>query len=104
MNNNISKISFKIKTTKCAEILNKLRNDNSNKQHFYHAVTEAYLLDDKEFLEWWNKYLLSIKYPKIRLKAKIKLINEGKELEKDFALLNDEEIENIFDILENFED
>ncbi len=44
-----------------------------------------------------------MKIPKSRLKAKIELINEGKELEKDFAL-NQDEIENIFDILENFED
>ncbi len=101
--NDTSKVSFKLKTVKCADFVNRLKNDNVNKQQFFTAVSDAYLHDDTEFLEWWHNYLATIKYPKLRLKAKIKLINQGKELEKDFAL-NDEEIQNIFDLLENVED
>ena len=99
----LSKVSFRLNIFKCAEFAIKLKEENVNKQIFLHAVSQAYLDDDEHFLKWWHKYLESRKTPKIRLKRKIKLINEGKELEKDFAL-NEEEIENIFDILENFED
>jgi hypothetical protein len=99
----ISKVSFKLPTVKCAELAVKMKNDNVRKQQFLETVVIAYLSDDKEFLEWWHKSLKTIKIPKTRLNAKIQLINQGKELERDFAL-NEDEIENIFDILENFED
>jgi len=99
----ISRVSFKFPTVKCAELAVKMKNDNVRKQQFFQAIAQAYLSDDGEFIKWWHNHLKNIKIPKARLKAKIQLINEGKELEKDFAL-NEEEIENIFDILENFED
>jgi predicted DNA-binding transcriptional regulator len=99
----ISKVSFKFPTVKCAELALKMKNDNARKQQFFQAVAEAYLVDDELFNKWWHNYLKTMKIPKSRLKAKIELINEGKELERDFAL-NEDEIENLFDILENFED
>jgi len=99
----LTKLSFRIPTTRAAQLAAKLRYDQTNGAAFLRAVVEAYLDDNNELMKWWFEYKNTLKYPKIRLKGRIKLIKEGKELEKDFAL-DREEIENIFDILENIED
>jgi hypothetical protein len=99
----LTKISFRMPTQKAAEFAGKLKYDQTNGAKFLRAVVDAYLDDQDEFMKWWFEYKNTLNYPKIRLKGRIKLIKEGKELEKDFAL-NKDEIENIFDILENIED
>ncbi len=47
----ISKVSFKFPTVKCAELAVKMKNDNARKQQFFQAVAEAYLSDDEL---WFN--------------------------------------------------
>jgi len=101
--NSINKLYFRLPSEKTARFVAKLKYDQVTGPKFLQAVIDAYLDDSEEFMNWWFTYKSTLKYPKIRLKGRIKLINEGKELEKDFAL-NEEEIENIFDILENIED
>ena len=51
----ISKVSFKFPTVKCAELAVKMKNDNARKQQFFQAVAEAYLVDDELF----NKIIYS---------------------------------------------
>ena len=99
----LTKLSFRMPTTRAAQFVAKLRYDQTNGAKFLRTVVDAYLDDHDEFMKWWFEYKNTLNYPKIRLKGRIKLIKEGKELEKDFAL-NKDEIENIFDILENIED
>ena len=99
----LTKLSFRMPTSRAAQLVTKLRYDQTNGAVFLRAVVEAYLDDNEELMKWFFEYKKTLNYPKIRLKGRIKLIKEGKELEKDFAL-NKDEIENIFDILENIED
>ena len=99
----LTKLSFRMPTAKAAQLVTKLRYDQTNGAKFLRTVVDAYLDDNDEFMKWWFEYKKTINYPKIRLKGRIKLIKEGKELEKDFAL-NKDEIENIFDLLENVDD
>lgn len=99
----LTKLSFRMPTTRAAQFVSKLRYDQTNGAKFLRAVVDAYLDDNDELMKWFFEYKKTLNYPKIRLKGRIKLIKEGKELEKDFAL-NKDEIENIFDILENVDD
>ena len=99
----LTKLSFRMPTTRAAQFVSKLRYDQTNGAKFFRAVVDAYLDDNDELMKWFFEYKKTLNYPKIRLKGRIKLIKQGKELEKDFAL-NKDEIENIFDILENIDD
>ena len=101
--NSVNKLYFRLPAEKTARFIAKLKYDQVTGPKFLQSVIDAYLDDNEEFMNWWFEYKSTLKYPKIRLKGRIKLIKEGKELEKDFAL-NKDEIENIFDILENIED
>ena len=51
-------------------------------------------------MEWFNT---KRKTPKKRIKKVEKLVEEGRNLESEYYLSN-EEVENIFDIIENIED
>lgn len=93
-------IVFYEKISNSVELIVRLKNDNLNGANFFRTVIKAYLEYDPKFMEWFNA---EVKIPKIRVEKKKELFEEGRELSKDYYL-NNEEIENIFDILEKIED
>lgn len=94
----IKKVSIYITDSSHAELLLKLRYDDLTQKKFFKLMIESYLLDDKDFKEFFNKKLeekLSVR----KKKNKLKDTQEQEIIERDFAL-NEDEIENIFDIIE----
>ncbi len=92
---------FWIERQKQAELIVKLFQDGYRRQSdFLRDVIDAYLSDDPEFNAWMNKKRIergNIR-TKARLERKQKLITKAQELE-DF-LFSEQDISNIFDIIE----
>ena len=93
-------IAFYERIENSVELLVRLKNDGFNGARFFRCVIEAYLSYDPKFMEWFNT---KRKTPKKRIKKVEKLVQEGNNLESEYYLSN-EEVENIFDIIENIED
>ena len=93
-------IAFYERIENSVELLVRLKNDGFNGARFFRSVIEAYLSHDPKFMEWFNS---NRKTPKKRIKKVEKLVEEGRNLESEYYLSN-EEVENIFDIIENIED
>ena len=75
-------------------------DDIKTQSEFFRMCVESYLSQDKLFMEFLDDYKVN---KKVQAKRKVsksrKLRQKGDQLLKDLAL-TDEEIENIFDILE----
>ena len=78
----------------------RLQYDGMNQSNFFRAMIAGYLAKDEHIMsyigEYKEKYVI---HNKKKRKETEKLLEKGKELEQDFAL-NQDDIENIFDILE----
>lgn len=97
-------ILFYEKISNSVELLVRLKNDKLNGSKFFRAVIQAYLNNDELFMAWYYNDVVKIqKTPKNRLEKRKQLFKEGEQLASDYYL-NDEDIENIFDIIENIED
>ena len=75
-------------------------DDIKTQSEFFRVCTESYLNQDKLFMEFLDDYKIN---KKVQAKHKVnksrKLRGKGEQMLKDLALTEDE-IENIFDILE----
>lgn len=78
----------------------RLQHDKLKQAEFFRLIVTGYLERDKDILSYVHRYLESeSKMSKKNLSKNKELINDGKEKESVFAL-NEDEIENIFDLLE----
>lgn len=94
----IKKVVIHITDGSHAEFLIKLKYHELTQKKFFSMMMESYLKDDKDLLYFINKKMeekISVR----RRKNKIKDLEETEETIKNFGL-DDEEIENIFDIIE----
>ncbi len=101
MSDDVEKITFYVNTKRKAELKIKLFSDGLTQSAFFRSVINAYLEENEAFMSWME--VCKDKTGKLQSKSlKTKMARERKkikELENKFAL-NDDEIENIFDILE----
>ena len=94
------KVLFYLEVEKSVEMVVRLKNDGLNGAKFFRSIVEAYLTYDPKFMEWFNS---RHSIPKKRVKKVEKLVVDGAKIMEDYYLTN-EEVENIFDIIENIED
>ena len=97
------KIVFYDSDKRYADLKIRLEHDKLSQAKFFRVILTGYLSQDPDILNFVDKLKASKrnnKTSKKRNKEIRELVNDGNEtLEK--VLLNEDEIENIFDILEN---
>ena len=97
------KIVFYDSDKRYADLKIRLEHDKLSQAKFFRGILTGYLSQDPDILNFVDKLKASKrndKTSKKRNKEIRELVNDGNEtLEK--ILLNEDEIENIFDILEN---
>tara|TARA_R110000824_G_scaffold93781_3_gene226786 strand:- start:853 stop:1185 length:333 start_codon:yes stop_codon:yes gene_type:complete len=96
-----SKLAFFINAKSHENLKVRLYYDEINTQsEFFRICIESYLNQDKLFMEFLDDYKITKKIQsKKRTTGSRKLRAKGNQLLKDLAL-TDEDVENIFDILE----
>jgi hypothetical protein len=78
----------------------RLRFDGLNQSKFFRAMITGYLEKDSDLMCYLDNYIRKNKLQGINKRdASRRLIEKGREAEKMFSL-NEEEVENIFDIIE----
>tara|TARA_R110000796_G_scaffold41151_3_gene101870 strand:- start:785 stop:1120 length:336 start_codon:yes stop_codon:yes gene_type:complete len=83
-----------------AELKIRLKHDEFTQAEFFRTLITGYLEKDKDILAFLHGYISRDgKQSKKHLIKNKQLVEEGKITESKFAL-NDNEIENIFDLLE----
>jgi len=98
------KINFVINVKKHVDLRIRLRHDDLSQVKFFKAMVDGYLENDALILQYINQYKEKNNIQSIKKREKsMKLIEEGKE-ELDKFIFSDEELENIFDIIETGED
>jgi hypothetical protein len=93
------KVVFYEETDQHAKLLIQLFYDSLRQGEFFRAVIAGYVNGDEDLFNFIQNYKLDAEKNKSRRKIIIKERKKQKELESEFAL-NQDEIENIFDILE----
>ena len=94
------KIVFYDTDKRHAELKIRLKHDQLTQAEFFRTLITGYLDKEENILCFLDKYILKEgKQGKSNLIKNRKLIEEGRLVEQKFAL-SDDEIENIFDILE----
>tara|TARA_E500000305_G_C3942038_1_gene197947 strand:+ start:90 stop:413 length:324 start_codon:yes stop_codon:yes gene_type:complete len=101
MSDDVEKITFYENTKTKAELKIKLYSDGLTQSSFFRSVIEAYLSEEQTFALWLegckeNTGTLKSKSMKTKMAREKKKLNQ---IENKFAL-GEDEIENIFDILE----
>ena len=94
------KIVFYDTDKRHAELKIRLKHDRLTQAEFFRTLITGYLDKDENVLLFLDKYILD--NGKLRKKSLVtsrELIKDGKDIEKVFAL-GEDEIENIFDLLE----
>ena len=83
-----------------ADLRIRLKYDGMNQSQFFRAMITGYLEKDESILNYLDKYKekYQVQGQKKRDGAKL-MMKKGRVVEKEFGL-NEDEIENIFDILE----
>ena len=97
----VEKITFYDTEKRKAELKIKLHGDGLSQAHFFRSVIEAYISEDGDFMGWFEHYFVN--NSKIKNKAiKNKTLQQKQNAKKVEAAfnLNSDEIENIFDLLE----
>jgi len=93
------KIVFYDTDKRHAELKIRLKHDRITQADFFRTLMTGYLDKDENVLSFLDKYLLDNgKQSRTILNKNRKLIDDGRETERKFAL-SDDEIEDIFDIL-----
>ena len=93
------KIVFYDSDKRHAELKVRLKHDSLTQAEFFRTLITGYLDKDENVLSFLDKYILkNDKQSNSALNKNRKLIDDGREVERKFALSNDE-IESIFDIL-----
>jgi len=94
------RISFMDTDKRNADLIIRLKQDGLTKTKFFRAILDGYLNQDDRIMEFVNEYKLeSGSQSKKKAKVVQSKIEQGKENKRKFGL-NEDEIENIFDILE----
>jgi hypothetical protein len=96
------KIIFYDSDKRYADFKIRLKHDNISQPQFFRGIMSAYLKNDKDFRVVIDKIKKSkrINHNKEDISSKAELINEGQEV-FDKIILDEEELTNIFDMLEN---
>jgi hypothetical protein len=96
------KVVFYDSDKRFAELKIRLQHDGISQAQFFRGIVTGYLMQDGDVLSYVDKLKASKNIgnrTKKSIKEERELINTGKEQSNKLAL-GDEEIENIFDILE----
>jgi translation elongation factor P/translation initiation factor 5A len=94
------KIVFYDTDKRHVELKIRLKHDRLTQAEFFRTLITGYLDKDENVLLFLDKYILENgKLRKKNLFTNRALIKDGKDVEKAFAL-GEDEIENIFDLLE----
>tara|TARA_R110000796_G_scaffold248539_2_gene375386 strand:- start:340 stop:681 length:342 start_codon:yes stop_codon:yes gene_type:complete len=96
------KVVFYDSDKRFAELKIRLQHDGVSQAQFFRGIVTGYLMQDGDVLSYVDKLKASKNIgnrTKKSIKEERELINTGKEQSNKLAL-GDEEIENIFDILE----
>lgn len=94
------KIVFYDTNKRHADLKVRLKYDDITQSEFFRCLITGYLKKDERILSYLDAHAQRIKKrSKAKSKAAEDLIDDGRQLERNF-LLDDGEIENIFDILE----
>ena len=94
------KIVFYDTDKRHVELKIRLKHDRLTQAEFFRTLITGYLEKDEDILTFLHKYIAQHgKQSKRHLIKNAQLIDEGRETKSRFAL-NEDEIENIFDILE----
>ena len=96
------KVVFYDSDKRFAELKIRLQHDGISQAQFFRGIVTGYLMQDGDVLSYVDKLKTSKNIgnrSKKSIKEERRLINTGKEQSNKLAL-GDEEIENIFDILE----
>ena len=96
------KVVFYDSDKRFAELKIRLQHDGISQAQFFRGIVTGYLMQDGDVLSYVDKLKASKNIgnrSKKSIKEERELINTGKE-QLDKLALGDEEIENIFDILE----
>ena len=96
------KVVFYDSDKRFAELKIRLQHDGISQDQFFRGIVTGYLMQDGDVLSYVDKLKASKNIgnrTKKSIKEERELINTGKE-QLDKLALGDEEIENIFDILE----
>ena len=101
MKESTEKITFYDTEKRKAELKIKLHHDGLTQADFFRSVISAYIIEEDDFMKWFVDYRAT--NSKIRSKANqskiLKQADKANQTKNKFGLGNDE-IENIFDILE----
>ena len=96
------KVVFYDSDKRFAELKIRLQHDGISQAQFFRGIVTGYLMQDGDVLSYVDRLKASKNIgnrTKKSIKEERELINTGKE-QMDKLALGDEEIENIFDILE----
>ena len=98
------KIMFYDSDKRHADLKIRLQYDGLKQNEFFRAVVTAYLEKEEDFMKFIDKYREENEtMDKTKLRKQNKTKKQEKELKTKFSL-NDNEIESIFDILEEHSD
>jgi hypothetical protein len=94
------KLMFYDTAKRQADLRIRLRYDGLNQSEFFRAMITGYLDKDIELLSYLDKYKQTYSVQGVNKRdASKRLLDQGRATEKKFALA-EEEIENIFDLIE----
>jgi len=95
----LKKICFEELDKVHADLKIRLHYDGIKQNEFFRMAIKKYLEKDDRMLEIINEYKeLKRKQSKLKIKKSKKLILDGQEIEKQFAL-DESEVDKIFDII-----
>ena len=97
-------LTFAIEEKKHVDLRIRLRHDDLSQVKFFKAMVDGYLENNDLILQYIKDYKEKNKVQgRVKREKTIKLIEKGKEEAHKFAF-SDDELENIFDIIETGED
>jgi len=98
------KVVFQSTDKKHADLKIRLKYDGLSQQQFFHMLMDAYLGKDKDVMNFVFRYKEENKIQTIgKRKIAKKLYKKEAQVKEDFGL-NENELENIFDIIANKEE
>ena len=93
-------IQFNEVAKRVVDLTIRLKFDSFNRNHFFREIITAYLNRDESFMKFFEELKEKKAYQSKSARARIRKLQEkGKKNLNDLGL-GDEEIENIFDLLE----
>ena len=97
---NKKKIVFYDTDKRHADLKIRLQNDDISQNDFFRSLVTGYMMGDERVVEYLNEWRLeNKKQSKAKVGISQKTREKGKETKRKFAL-DDDTVENIFDILE----